>query len=116
MATVQISRDEAKGAPRLASNFDAIDTNKDGQLSREELRSAWANRPHHHGPRMDFDGDGMISRDEAKGFADAVPVFRRDRRQQGWLLSRDEMVAWHRAQARGRRWPRSGARQALITT
>ena len=34
-----ISRDEAKGRPRLAKNFDAIDTNKDGQLSRAELKA-----------------------------------------------------------------------------
>ncbi len=35
-----ISRDEAKAAPRLAENFDAIDSNKDGQLTREEM-AAW---------------------------------------------------------------------------
>ena len=35
----QISRDEAKGRPRLSKNFDAIDTNKDGQLSRDELKA-----------------------------------------------------------------------------
>jgi Ca2+-binding EF-hand superfamily protein len=35
-----ISREEAKGRPRLVKNFDAIDSNKDGQLSREELKAA----------------------------------------------------------------------------
>ncbi|HQR22256.1 MAG TPA: EF-hand domain-containing protein [Burkholderiaceae bacterium] len=35
-----ISRDEAKSAPYLAANFDAIDTNKDGVLTRDEL-AAW---------------------------------------------------------------------------
>ena len=36
-----LSRAEAeKGTPRLARQFDAIDTNKDGQLSREELAAA----------------------------------------------------------------------------
>jgi len=35
-----ISRAEAeKGAPRLAKKFDQIDTNKDGQLTQEELRA-----------------------------------------------------------------------------
>ena len=34
-----ISRDEARGRPRLARNFDAIDTNKNGQLSRDELKA-----------------------------------------------------------------------------
>jgi Ca2+-binding EF-hand superfamily protein len=32
-----ISREEAKNMPRLEKNFDAIDTNKDNQLSTEEL-------------------------------------------------------------------------------
>ena len=35
----QISRDEAKGHPMLEKNFDAIDTNKDGQLSKAELKA-----------------------------------------------------------------------------
>jgi Ca2+-binding EF-hand superfamily protein len=35
-----ISRDEAKGAPRLAANFDAMDANKDGVLTRDEML-AW---------------------------------------------------------------------------
>ena len=35
-----ISREEAKSAPRLAANFDAIDTNKDGVLTHDELL-AW---------------------------------------------------------------------------
>lgn len=36
-----LSRAEAeKGMPRLVRHFDAIDTNKDGQLSRDELSAA----------------------------------------------------------------------------
>ena len=35
-----ISRDEARNAPMLSQNFDAIDSNKDGFLSREEI-GAW---------------------------------------------------------------------------
>ena len=35
----QLSREEIKGRPRLEKNFDAIDTNKDGQLSRDELKA-----------------------------------------------------------------------------
>jgi EF-hand domain pair len=43
-----ISREEAKARPRLEKHFDAIDSNKDGQLSREELQ---AFRAAHHGLR-----------------------------------------------------------------
>jgi len=93
-----ISRDEAKNAPRLASSFDALDTNKDGQLSREEMRGAWAGRGH-QGPRVDANGDGLISRDEAK----AVPWLSQnfdaiDANKDG-SLSRDEIHAWRHAQS-----------------
>ena len=40
-----ISREEANNAPMLSQNFDAIDANKDGSLSRDELY-AWR-RAHH---------------------------------------------------------------------
>ena len=33
-----LSRDEVKSRHMLSKKFDAIDTNKDGQLSKEELR------------------------------------------------------------------------------
>jgi hypothetical protein len=35
-----ISREEAKGHPRLEKHFDMIDANKDGQLSMEEMKAA----------------------------------------------------------------------------
>jgi len=35
-----VSREEAKASPRIARSFDAIDADKDGQLTREEL-AAW---------------------------------------------------------------------------
>jgi EF hand len=43
-----ISRDEAKGHPRLEKHFDAIDSNKDGQLSREEFKVFRAARHAQH--------------------------------------------------------------------
>ena len=43
-----ISRDEARGRPHLTKNFDAIDSNKDGQLTRQELK---AYRQTHKGER-----------------------------------------------------------------
>ena len=44
----KISRAEAeKNAPRLAKKFDAIDANKDGQLTQEELRAYRETRRNH---------------------------------------------------------------------
>jgi hypothetical protein len=65
--------------PRLAEKFDQIDTNKDGQLSRDEV-NAWK-KTHKHAHRRgadrqgraaerfkhaDTNGDGKISRAEAE--------------------------------------------------
>ncbi|MEJ1096570.1 MULTISPECIES: hypothetical protein [unclassified Pseudoxanthomonas] len=35
----KLSRDEAKGNPRMTENFDRLDANKDGFLSKDELPS-----------------------------------------------------------------------------
>ena len=69
-----LSRAEAeKGMPGLAKKFDQIDTNKDGQLSRDELK---AFKKAHKGDRKakaderfkhaDTNGDGKISKAEAE--------------------------------------------------
>ena len=77
-----LSRAEVeKSMPRLAKNFDQIDTNKDGQLSRDEMK-AWK-KTHKHAHKKgnkadrqartaerfkhaDTNGDGKISRAEAE--------------------------------------------------
>ncbi|HEX7560452.1 MAG TPA: EF-hand domain-containing protein [Usitatibacter sp.] len=40
----RISRAEAQAAPRFAANFDAIDANKDGFITMEEMAAAHAKR------------------------------------------------------------------------
>ncbi|WP_421680704.1 EF-hand domain-containing protein [Stenotrophomonas bentonitica] len=68
-----IDRTEAAKAPRLAAQFDTLDTNKDGKLSREELPRGHGKR-HGRGPgghgdwmaKLDTNKDGRISREEAK--------------------------------------------------
>jgi Ca2+-binding EF-hand superfamily protein len=40
----RISRAEAQAAPRLAEHFDAIDANKDGFITMEEMKAAHAKR------------------------------------------------------------------------
>ena len=68
-----IDRAEAAKSPRLAAQFDTLDTNKDGKLSREEL-PRWHGKRHGRGPgghgdwmaKLDTNKDGRISREEAK--------------------------------------------------
>jgi Ca2+-binding EF-hand superfamily protein len=77
-----LSRAEVeKSMPRLAEKFDQVDTNKDGQLSRDEMK-AWK-KTHKHAHKKgnkadrqakaaerfkhaDTNGDGKISRAEAE--------------------------------------------------
>jgi Ca2+-binding EF-hand superfamily protein len=55
-----ISKAEAANHPMLSQNFDKIDANKDGQLSRDELQAF------QKANKVDQDGDGNISRAEAE--------------------------------------------------
>ncbi|MGH8031269.1 MAG: EF-hand domain-containing protein [Luteimonas sp.] len=66
-----IERSEAAQSPRLAQNFEQMDTDKDGRLSQSELpkRGHHGRGGKHHGgtEKLDADGDGRISQTEAAG-------------------------------------------------
>ena len=84
-----IDRQEAAAYPRLAQRFDALDANKDGKLSREELprwharggdghRGMGRNHRGHRGDgfrmMMDSDKDGRISAAEHRAFFEKLDV------------------------------------------
>ena len=84
-----IDRQEAAAHPRLAQRFDALDANKDGKLSREELprwharggdghRGMGRNHRGHRGDgfrmMMDSDKDGRISAAEHRAFFEKMDV------------------------------------------
>ena len=68
-----LTRDEAKSMPRVAKNFDAIDTGKDGTVSLDEIHASMkqmGKEMHDRGMERfkaaDKDNSGTLTRDEAK--------------------------------------------------
>ena len=107
-----LSRAEAEAVlPRLAMHFDAIDVNRDGQISPEEIRAfrragrkAGAARRGSGSPgakfeayfaRADADGDGVLSMAEAeRGMPRIAGKFGRIDRDGDGRLTLEEMRAW----------------------
>ena len=114
-----LSRDEAeKAAPLLAKRFDAIDVNRDGQISPEEMRAfrragrlargAGATQAgakfEIYFARADRDGDGALSRAEAEqGLPRVAKKFERIDRDGDGRLTREEMQAWLAARRAARK-------------
>ena len=81
-----VDRAEAAKFPRLAGNFDQLDTNKDGRLDASERKAHRGGGKRMHGgmhagmhggmhrgmgmARMDADGDGRVSKAEARAAAE----------------------------------------------
>ena len=100
----RLSRAEAAAMPRLQPHFDAIDRNRDGYVSAEEVR-AWraaAGRPRKAaGPAFrevfaaaDVDGDGALDRREAAALPRIAGKFDRIDTNADGVVSRGEIEAW----------------------
>ncbi len=123
-----LSRAEAeKGAPRFAKHFDAIDANRDGQVSPAEI-AAWRNthaaqahgKPgermaharanfNEHFKKADADGDGALSRAEAeKGMPRLAGKFDRIDTDRNGRITQQEVGAWLKARRDARQNRSSG--------
>lgn len=98
-----LSRAEVeKSLPRLAKQFDQIDTNKDGQLSRDELKAAKKTQKSQKQAKAaerfkhaDANGDGAISRAEAeKGAPRLAKKFDQIDSNKDGQLSQEELRAY----------------------
>ncbi|HKB81847.1 MAG TPA: EF-hand domain-containing protein [Burkholderiales bacterium] len=77
-----LTKGEAKAMPRVAKNFDAIDADKDGTVSLDEIRTSMkqASKAMHERAverfkSADKDNDGTLTRDEAKAMPRVAKYF-----------------------------------------
>lgn len=91
-----LSRAEAAALPRLAERFDAIDANRDNQVTFDELRAA---RKAHRMRSADANGDGQVTREEF--LARAAARFERLDANRDGALTADEMRGHRHHHGRG---------------
>jgi len=97
-----LSRAEAAALPRIAKHFDEIDANHDNQITAEELkafhekmRGAHDKERGEHWKKLDTNGDGKISKDEAKAAPRLAERFDAIDANKDGFITQDEMKAAH---------------------
>ncbi len=90
----KISKAEAAARPKLAERFDTIDANKDGFISRDEMRAAHQKMAAAKFKSVDTNGDGRISKAEADANAPRLAKhFAEVDANKDGFVSRDELAA-----------------------
>jgi len=100
-----LTRDEAKALPRVAKNFDRIDTDKDGTVSIEEIYASAKKvakeieeQDKARFDAADKDHDGTLDRDEAKTFPRISQNFDKIDANKDGKVSQAEIKSYAKAQ------------------
>ena len=104
-----VTREEASSFPRLAAQFDAADTSKDGQLDaaemaahREAMRGTMRANAQQRWQAADQDSDGALSRDEATASMPGIArQFEKFDANSDGRIGRDEMHSFRMRQKGG---------------
>lgn len=103
----RLSRDEARALPGIAAHFDAIDTDKDGLITLQELQAFRQARHAAGGQRgegwkkLDVNGDGKLSQEEVVNAPRLQQNFKAIDTNGDGILSAEEIQAAHQ-QMRGK--------------
>jgi len=100
-----LTRDEAKALPRVAKNFDQIDTDKDSTVSLDEIYASakkvakeMEEQDKARFDAADKDHDGTLDRDEAKVFPRISQNFDKIDANKDGKVSQDEIKSYAKAQ------------------
>ena len=116
-----LDKEEAKAIPKVARNFDALDTDKDGTLSMAEVMAGAKDKMKGKGKDMrdktkamhedgkarfaaaDKDGDGTLDKEEAKAMPRVAGNFDKIDADKDGTVSMDEIHAFMKSQHQGKR-------------
>ena len=100
-----LTKGEAKSMPRVAKNFDAIDTDKDGTVSLDEIRASMKKAAKEMHDRAvarfksaDKDNDDTLTKDEAKAMPRVAKNFDAIDRDKDGTVSEQEIHDYMKAQ------------------
>jgi Ca2+-binding EF-hand superfamily protein len=103
-----LDKEEAKSMPRVSKNFDAIDSDKDGTVSLDEIHAAMKNMKkgmHAKGKaafeKADKDADGTLDKEEAQAMPRVSKNFDAIDADHDGTVSLDEIHAYMKSKRKG---------------